>query len=160
MTKPGQSMVVLMADDDPDDRLLLKEAFVEAQLNNELRFVNDGEQLLNYLYRREPYHDPGKFPLPGLILLDLNMPKKGGLEALKEIKANPDLRRIPIAILTTSAIEDDVVRAYEAGANSFLIKPPSFETLLRLVQVLTAYWFEIVELPPVTTMGGIPKGGR
>jgi CheY-like chemotaxis protein len=159
MTKPGQSVVVLMADDDPDDRFLTKEAFAELQLDNELRFVHDGEQLIDYLYRRGLYSDPDKFPLPGLILLDLNMPKKGGLEALKEIKAGPNLCDIPIVILTTSKSEDDILRAYEAGANSFLIKPVSFEALLRLVKILTTYWFEIVELPRVTTRGGINEAG-
>jgi len=143
-----QSITILYADDDADDQLLVKEALEEARLLNDLRFVNDGEELMDYLYRRGDYADPAKSPRPGLILLDLNMPRKNGREALKEIKSDPDLRRIPIVVLTTSKAEEDIYRSYDLGVNSFISKPVNFGGMTRVMQALGAYWFEIVELPP------------
>lgn len=140
-------ITILLADDDADDRMLTKEALEESRLANDLRFVEDGEQLLDYLYRRGDYAGEDKSPLPGLILLDLNMPRKDGREALKEIKADPQLRRIPIVVLTTSKAEEDIYRTYDLGVNSFITKPVTFEGLVAVMRALGRYWFEIVELP-------------
>src|ERR1700756_3269903 len=122
-------ITILMADDDADDRLMTKEAFEESRLANDLRFVEDGVELLDYLKRRGKYEDPTASPLPGLILLDLNMPKKDGREALAEIKADPELQRIPVVILTTSKQEEDIYRSYQLHANSYITKPVTFEQL-------------------------------
>jgi len=147
--KPQENPVlILMADDDEDDRMLTKEAFKESCLANELRFVEDGEALMDYLFRRGEYADPAESPRPGLILLDLNMPKKDGRECLKEIKSDSSLRRIPVVILTTSQAEEVDCRCYEAGANSYIAKPVSFEGLVETVAEIGKYWFKLVELPP------------
>ncbi len=144
----AKPITILMAEDDPDDRLLTEEAFSEALLANDLRFVEDGEELMDYLYRRGKYADVSNSPHPGLILLDLNMPRKDGREALEEIKADPNLRRIPIVVLTTSKAEEDILRTYDLGVSGFITKPVQFESLVEVVKVLGKYWFEIVELPP------------
>ena len=141
-------ITILMAEDDAEDRLLAKEGFEESRLANDLRFVEDGEELMDYLCRRGRYSDPASSPRPGLILLDLNMPRKDGREALAEIKAHPQLRSIPIVVLTTSKAEEDVVRSYNLGANSYITKPVTFDGLVQALRTLGAYWFEIVELPP------------
>jgi len=143
-----QPITILMADDDEDDRMMTREALEEAKLANDIRFVVDGEELLDYLYRRGDYADPEKAPRPGLILLDLNMPRKDGREALREIKADPDLRQIPIVVLTTSKVEEDIYRSYDLGVNSFITKPVSFEGLVFVITTLAQYWFQIVQLPP------------
>ncbi len=146
---PSRSPItILIADDDEDDRLLAQEALRESRLANNLHFVDDGEQLMEYLARRGKYADPERSPRPGLILLDLNMPRKDGREALQEIKSNPSLRSIPVVILTTSKAEEDVLRTYDLGVNSFITKPVSFDGLVQVMSRLGQYWFEIVELPP------------
>src|SRR4051794_13748222 len=117
------AITILMADDDADDRLMTKEAFEESHLANDLRFVENGVELMDYLKRRGKYRDPGTSPRPGLILLDLNMPRKDGREALEEIKQDPSLRRIPVVVLTTSKEEEDVHRSYELHVNSYITKP-------------------------------------
>ena len=127
--------------------MLTSDALNESRVVNDLKFVEDGEDLLDYLYRRGKYTDPASAPRPGLILLDLNMPKKDGREALREIKADPDLRRIPIVVLTTSKAEEDIYRTYDLGANSFIAKPVKFESLVALMKEIKRYWIEIVELP-------------
>jgi len=137
-----------MADDDPDDCVLARDALEEAHLFNTLHFVEDGEELMDYLYRRGKYAEPGNSPRPGLILLDLNMPRKDGREVLREIKADPELRRIPIVVLTTSQAEEDILRTYDLGANSFITKPVTFVSLVEMMKSLAKYWFEIVKLPP------------
>ena len=137
-----------MADDDDDDCLMIKEALEETPLANELYFVEDGEELMDYLYHRSKCSGSNNSPRPDLILLDLNMPRKDGREALKEIKTDPDLRRIPIVVLTTSKAEEDIYRTYDLGVNSFITKPVSFEELVDIMKTLAKYWFEIVELPP------------
>jgi len=142
-----KSIVILMADDDADDRLLAKDALTECRLANDLRFVENGEELLDYLHRRNRFAQLADSPRPGLILLDLNMPKKDGREALKEIKADPELRKIPVVVLTTSKADADIGRIYALGANSFIAKPVSFDSLVNVMKVLGRYWFEIVELP-------------
>ena len=147
-TKEGKVITILLADDDPDDRQLTRDAFAENRLANVLNTVDDGEELLEYLQRRGRYADQRNEPLPGLILLDLNMPRKDGREALKEIKADPELRRIPIVVLTTSKAEEDILRTYDLGVNSYVTKPVTFKSLVELIKVLGRYWFEVVELPP------------
>ncbi|UCH44910.1 MAG: response regulator [Nitrospiraceae bacterium] len=147
MTAAKKTVIILMADDDEDDRLMTKDALEESRLHNELRFVEDGEELMDYLRRQGEYADAEKAPRPGLILLDLNMPRKDGREALKEIKADPELRRIPIIVLTTSKAEEDILRTYDLGVNSFIIKPVSFQGLVEVMKSLALYWLEIVELP-------------
>ncbi len=140
----NKTVMIMMADDDEDDRLLVKEAFEENRLANPLCTVQDGEELMDYLHRQNGYEDA---ILPSLILLDLNMPRKSGFEALEEIKADPELRRIPVVILTTSKTEEDIIRSYDLGVNSFIVKPVTFEALVETVRELGKYWFEIVELP-------------
>ena len=142
----ARPITILLADDDEEDRMLTSDALNESRVVNDLKFVEDGEDLLDYLYRRGKY-DADSAPRPGLILLDLNMPRKDGREALKEIKADPDLRRIPIVVLTTSKAEEDIYRTYDLGANSFIAKPVKFESLVTLMKEIKRYWIEIVELP-------------
>lgn len=144
----GERITILMADDDPDDQLLVQDAFEEVHLNNQFAFVSDGIELMDYLHRKGDYAHLSGTSLPGLILLDLNMPKKDGREALKEIKADPVLRTIPIVILTTSSAEEDILRTYDLGANSFIVKPVTFDKLVEIIRKVTNYWFEIVRLPP------------
>jgi CheY-like chemotaxis protein len=136
-----------MADDDPDDRLLAQDAFTECQMEQEVRFVENGEELLDYLHRRGKFAAPGAAPRPGLILLDLNMPRKDGREALREIKADPELRRIPLVVLTTSKADTDIGRVYDLGANSFICKPVSFDALVGVMRAIRQYWFQTVVLP-------------
>jgi len=150
MNSIKRSVVILIAEDDEDDRLMAKEALEENRLANEIRFVVDGEDLTDYLKCLGKYTEPGSAPRPGLILLDLNMPRKDGREALKEIKADPNLRQIPIIVLTTSKAEEDIYRSYDLGVNSFITKPVSFTALAEVMKTLAKYWFEIVELPPDT----------
>ena len=140
-------ITILLADDDPDDRQLTRDAFMENRLANELHCVEDGEELMYYLRRRGRYSDLDGEPLPGLILLDLNMPRKDGREALKEIKADPVLRRVPIVVLTTYKAEEDILRSYDLGVNSYVTKPVTFKSLVELIKVLGQYWFEVVKLP-------------
>lgn len=147
MNKKYHPITILMAEDDPDDRLLTKEALSESQLANELYFVEDGIELLDYLYQRGAYTDPQCAPRPGLILLDLNMPRMDGREALAKIKADPDLRRIPVVVLTTSKAEEDILKSYDLGVGGFITKPVSFEDLVEVVKTIGKYWFQIVELP-------------
>lgn len=147
------SIVILMADDDEDDILLTQKALKQGKLLNDLYCVRDGEELLDYLLHRGDYTDAAKAPRPGVILLDLNMPRKDGREALKEIKANPDLKDIPIVVFTTSKAEEDIYRSYKLGVNSFVTKPVTFERLIEVMQMLGKYWFEIVTLPPEENKG-------
>jgi CheY-like chemotaxis protein len=148
MSATRKPILILMADDDEDDRLMARDALRAGRLANELRFVVDGEDLLDYLRQRGAYAAPGAAPRPGLVLLDLNMPRKDGREALAEIKADPELRRIPVVVLTTSRAEEDVLRSYDLGVNSFVTKPVRFDELVRVMSALGRYWFEVVELPP------------
>lgn len=142
-----ESFTILMADDDPDDRFLVREALEEAEVRHDSYFVNDGDALLDYLYRRGTYAEATASPRPCLILLDLNMPRTDGREALRQIKRDPDLRRIPIVVLTTSNAEEDVRRCYDLGANAYITKPMTFEALVVVMKRLSQFWFEIVQLP-------------
>jgi two-component system, response regulator len=139
MKNSGRSVLILMAEDDPDDRLLSQEALKEARLANEMRFVEDGEELMDYLCRQGKYSLPSSAPCPGLIMLDLNMPRKDGREALLEIKANPHLRRIPVIVLTTSKAEEDILRSYDLGVSGFITKPVKFEELIEVMRAIGKY---------------------
>ena len=143
----GEPITILMADDDADDRLMTKEAFDESRLLNDLRFVEDGVELMDYLHRRGKYADPASSPRPGLILLDLNMPKKDGREALQEIKSDPSLKNIRVVVLTTSKAEEDIFRTYDLSAASYITKPVTFDGMAEVIRTLGKYWLEIVELP-------------
>ena len=146
MSAPAKTNLILMAEDDSDDRLLAQDALKESGLAAELRFVEDGVELLDYLSRRNEFSEPGSAPRPGLIILDLNMPRKDGREALQEIKAHPEWRKIPVVVLTTSTAEPDVTRVYELGGNSFISKPVSFDSLVSLMKSVVNYWFNVVVL--------------
>ena len=147
LDRMGKPITILMADDDEEDCELTREALQDARLANQMKFVHDGEELVDYLKRRGQYSDPSDAPRPGIILLDLNMPKKDGREALAEIKADEELRRIPIVVLTTSKDEEDVLRTYDLGASSFITKPVTFAALVEVMANWRRYWFEIVDLP-------------
>ena len=147
MSRNPKPITILMADDDADDRQMTREAFEESRLANDLRFVEDGEELMDYLKRRGKYTDPESSPRPGLILLDLNMPRKDGREALREIKADPQLKHLRVVVLTTSKAEEDIFRTYDLSAASYITKPVTFESLVEVVRALGKYWLEIVELP-------------
>ena len=153
MPDTGVEITILLADDDEDDRLMARDALRDARVHNELRFVTDGVELLQFLRREGPFAAEGAAPRPGLILLDLNMPRKDGREALAEIKQDPDLRRIPVIVLTTSKAEEDLIRSYDLGVNSFITKPVTFLGLVEVMKVFKRYWIEIVDLPP-TREGG------
>jgi CheY-like chemotaxis protein len=144
----AEAITILMADDDEEDRELTREALRDARLSNEMRFAVDGQDLMDYLRREGDYADPAvDAPQPGIILLDLNMPRKDGREALAEIKVDPGLRRIPVVILTTSDDEQDVLRTYDLGANSFITKPVTVAGLVEVMRTWKRYWLEIVDLP-------------
>lgn len=148
MSSQRHSVTILIADDDPEDRMLAEDALKESRLANDIRFVEDGEELLEYLHARGRYAPPEHTPRPGIILLDLNMPRKDGREALKELKSDPELRRIPVVVLTTSKAEEDIYRTYDLGVNSFITKPVTFDALVQIMRALGQYWFEIVEIAP------------
>jgi two-component system, response regulator len=139
--------IIIMAEDDADDRLLVKDALEECQWKADLRFVENGEELLDYLLRQGKYRRAEESPRPGLILLDLNMPRKDGREVLRDIRAHAELRRIPVVVLTTSKADTDIERVYELGANSFISKPIQFDGLVNVMRMLGQYWFKTVELP-------------
>jgi CheY-like chemotaxis protein len=144
----GNPLTILLADDDEEDRDFTRDALQNANLANDMRFVVDGQDLMDYLRRQGPYADPAvDAPRPGIILLDLNMPKKDGREALAEIKGDEDLRRIPVVVLTTSKDEEDVFRTYDLGVNSFITKPVTFTGLVDVLRTWQHYWLELVELP-------------
>ena len=143
----GTAIRILLAEDDDDDYLLTTQAFTENRLANQLHRVHDGVELLEYLHKVGVYAEPASAPAPSLILLDLNMPRMDGREALREIKSDDRLRRLPIVVLTTSHAQEDIVRSYDLGVNSFISKPVSFHGLVDAVKVLGRYWFEVVELP-------------
>jgi CheY-like chemotaxis protein len=145
--KTPKPITILVADDDPDDRHLTKEAFHEAKLANDLRFVEDGVELLDYLNRRGKYTDPESSPRPGIILLDLNMPRMDGREALTELKLDPRFKTIRVVIMTTSNADEDIARSYAQSAASYITKPITFDALVEVIRAFGKYWLEIVELP-------------
>lgn len=153
MNNGRKPITILMADDDEEDRMLTRDAWAQSRLANELRFVEDGVELMDYLLRSGKYAHQSDWVRPGLILLDLNMPRKDGREALQEIKADSSLRQIPIVVLTTSDTEEDVLRSYNLGVSSFISKPVTFDSLVDIMRTIAKYWFEIVELPPANPGG-------
>ncbi len=148
MNRHAMPITILMADDDEDDRRLTQEALEEGRIINEVKFVDNGEELMDYLRRQNRFAPPAVAPRPGLILLDLNMPRKDGRTVLKEIKGDPELRQIPVVVLTTSKADEDIYKSYDLGVNSYIVKPVTFEALVDILQTLEKYWFEIVALPP------------
>jgi CheY-like chemotaxis protein len=147
MSAANRIPVILMADDDADDRLLANDALLDCAFEGHVRFVEDGEELVNYLRRIGKYSAVDANPRPGLILLDLNMPRKNGKEVLREIKADPALRQIPVVVFTTSRSDSDIAAVYELGANSFVVKPTGYDDLVGIMRSLKQYWFSIVQLP-------------
>lgn len=147
-----KTMEIVIAEDDADDRMLIEDAFLEGRLRNKITFVENGEVLFERLYCRGRFADRQNDNLPGLILLDLNMPRMDGREALALLKKNPAFRRIPVVILTTSKAEEDIVRSYDLGVNSFISKPVTFDGLVNIVTVLNSYWIEIVQIPEVAAL--------
>lgn len=147
MKKREDMITIHMCDDDPDDRLLFKDAMDEANMLNEISFTRDGQDLLDFLNRTGEHQDLKDKPLPDIILLDLNMPRKDGREALREIKSNEKFKHIPVVVLTTSKQDEDILKSYNLGANSYISKPVTFEKLVDLVSRLSEYWFKIVKLP-------------
>lgn len=147
MKKTAKPFTILIAEDDPDDRLIIKDAFEEAGVHQKIHYVEDGQELMDYLCLQGKYSGPNHSLRPGIILLDLNMPKKNGQDALREIKSNPNLRRIPVVVMTTSKRVEDIGLLYDLGVNSYIQKPTDFATLVAIVKMLSKYWFEIVELP-------------
>jgi CheY-like chemotaxis protein len=151
--KGRDTITIVMADDDPDDCKLAQDAFDEARLSNRLLFVKDGVELLELLRRQGRFASERDEPLPSLILLDLNMPRMDGRETLEHIKADRALCHIPVVVLTTSRAEEDVMRTYQLGANSYIVKPVTFESLVEVVQQLGRYWFQLVEMPSAEANG-------
>jgi CheY-like chemotaxis protein len=144
----GKLAVILLAEDDPGDQELTRRALEQSRIRNDLHIVEDGEEALDYLLRRGKYEDPASSPKPDLMLLDLNMPKMDGKQLLKQMRADPNLRRIPVVALTTSKQESDIIRTYDLGANSYIVKPVDMDQFINAIKVLKDYWFQIVVLPP------------
>ena len=143
----GKSIMILMAEDDADDRLLVKDALAESRVLNELRFVGDGEELLQYLRREGRYSDPASSPRPGLILLDVNLPRRSGIEVLAELKQDDELLMIPVIMLTTSQAEEDIARSYSLHANAFVSKPVDFEHFIDAIRQIDTFFLTLVKLP-------------
>lgn len=146
-TPPTKPLTVLVADDDESDRLMIRDAMREAEVASQLHFVENGEEMMDYLLRRNSFASPEQSPRPDLILMDLNMPNKDGRQALREIKANPALRSIPVVALSGSSAEEDIEETYALGVSSFVAKPLTFAALVRTFRILTHYWLEVVKLP-------------
>lgn len=162
MTERGahHPITILVADDDPDDRQMAEEALRAARLANDLHFVADGEELLAYLQRTGPFVDPASSPRPGIVLLDLNMPRVDGREALEAIKGDPGLRQIPVVVLTTSRTEEDIYRSYDLGVSGYVAKPITFDGLVDVMHRLGRYWLQLVELPSEDWAGSRPRPTR
>lgn len=140
---------ILVVEDNPDDVLLLQRAFRKANLMNPVQVVPDGQAALDYLSGAAPYDDRSRYPIPALVLLDLKLPKRNGHEVLQWIRAQPGLRRLPVAVLTSSRESPDINRAYDLGANSYLAKPVDFDALIEMVKALQLYWMILNERPDV-----------
>jgi len=150
MDQVAEGMTILMADDDAEDRMMTGKALAATRGGDNLRFVGDGEELMDYLMRRGEYGDPLSSPRPDIILLDLNMPKMDGYAALREIKVQPEIRSIPIVVLTTSSVEEDIRLSYDRGASSFITKPETYQGLVEAMKCFGEYWTEIATLPDPT----------
>ncbi|MDZ4815113.1 MAG: response regulator [Verrucomicrobiota bacterium] len=154
MTPERKSIVILIVDDDLEDRMLAKKALLASRLSNKVFFVEDGQDALDFLHQRNKYSDSSIYPQPDLILLDLNMPKVNGHQVLEEIKKSQTLKSIPVVILTTSQAEEDIVRSYYLGTNSYISKPVSFDGLVQVMKELNNYWFDIIRLPNKDNLSG------
>ncbi len=139
--------VILLVEDDPGDQEITRRSLAKAKLKNDLFIVEDGEQALDYLFRRGAYTDPAVSPRPDLVLLDLNLPKIDGRQVLEEIRKTPELKRLVVVIMTTSQQEADIVRSYELGVNSYVTKPMDFDQFSKVIQDIGHYWFQVVVLP-------------
>lgn len=148
----SRDCILMMADDDPDDREFVREAFEKSGYEGEFRYVEDGGALVEYLENAQAQGPKGDSRIPDLILLDLNMPRVDGYEALKRIKSNDRLRRIPIVVLSTSDSEADIQQTYDEGVNSFITKPTGFDELVEMAGRLKKYWLELVKLPTGSAM--------
>lgn len=148
MSGSEERLVVLYVEDDEDDRLLAEEALEQSSADLDVRFVCDGAEALDYLYRRDKYSSRGAAPRPSLIVLDLNMPKVDGREVLRQLKLHPQLWRIPVIILTTSTAESDIIDSYDLGVNTYIAKPASFDKLVETISIIGKYWLEVAEIPP------------
>jgi len=146
-----KAVVILLADDDAEDREMMRRALQRNNLVGDFHTVGDGEELMDYLHHRGKFAPPALSPRPGLILLDLNMPRKDGREALAEIKAHPTLRRIPVVVVTTSRAEEDIICTYDLGSNSFISKPMTLAGLVEVTRTLGQYWFKTATLPDART---------
>jgi len=144
----AKAAVILLAEDDRGDQELTRRALEQGKIRNELRVVEDGEEALAYLYRRGKYKDPATSPRPDLLLLDLNLPRVDGRQVLEKVRSDSRLRRMAVVVLTTSRQEEDVLRSYELGCNSFITKPVGMDQFIKVIQALEEYWFQIVVLPP------------
>lgn len=142
-----KNLLLLYAEDDPDDVMLMKDAMDEGGMEDELKIVQDGHELMNYLKGRGAYHDPVQAPAPDIILLDLNLPQKDGHEVLKEIKNDDDLKHIPVIVLTSSRSDEVITSVYKLGANSFIVKPVSIGSLAEIMTSMKRFWGQISELP-------------
>ncbi len=147
MVKDKGILPILMVDDDEDDRMMTEKALRKNRVINPIQFLSDGEELLDYIKRKGKFSDPGASPRPCFVLLDLNMPRMDGRKALLFLKADPELKKIPVVVLSTSSAEEDILRSYNLGANSFITKPVTFDGLVSTMESLKNYWLEIVELP-------------
>lgn len=144
---PQRSATILLIEDDPSDRKLIRRFFENSSLRNEIQHVRDGEEALDYLYRQGDYVEPEEAPWPDLVLLDLNLPRVDGREVLETMKEDPDLRSLPVVVLTTSEEEEDIHRSYNLGASSYIVKPMDMDQFAKVVDALENYWFDIVVLP-------------
>jgi len=154
MTKSTRRKTILMADDDVEDCMLVRDALAETGRDCDMRFVRDGEELFDYLRREGEYVDGRDAPPPDLILLDLKMPRKDGRETIRDLKADSRFRGIPVVALTTSSASDDVEVSYDTGVNSYITKPATFRELVEILDLVTRYWFDVAELPPKACHGG------
>lgn len=141
-------VTILLVEDNVQDIEITRRAFAKGRVSNDLMVVRDGEEALDYLFRRDKYRDPSSSPRPGMILLDLNLPKVGGLDVLQQIKNDESLRTIPVIVLTVSEREQDVVRSYDLGVNTYIQKPVEFDNFLRVITTIQDYWISIATLPP------------
>ncbi|MBE9048008.1 response regulator [Pleurocapsales cyanobacterium LEGE 10410] len=142
-------MPILLVEDDYNDVLLIKRAFRKADLQPLMSIVSDGDEAISYLLRKGRYADPKRFPIPLLVLLDLKLPRRSGLEVLAWLRKQPELKRLLVVVLTSSQEDSDLDRAYDLGANSYLVKPINFQELVKLVQLIDAYWFKVNQKPQI-----------
>jgi CheY-like chemotaxis protein len=150
MNHDARPITILLVEDNLQDIEITRRALAKGRVGNELKVVRDGEEALDYLYRRGKFQDPDASPRPGMILLDLNLPKVGGLEVLQQIKKDDSLKAIPVIVLTVSQREQDIVRSYDLGVNTYIQKPVEFDNFMRVINTVHEYWVLVATLPPST----------